>query len=225
METLLNDIRYALRAMVRTPGWTAMAVLTLALGTGANTAVFGFVDALLFRPAPGVRAPGGVVAVFTSDFSSGPYGDTSYPGLSVDRQTRFRRSRAWPRRTTRSSRRSASATTSSACGSRASRAGTSTCSALVPNPGRAFVGRPTPRRRARRRRQPRVLDARARGQPGAIGSTIKLNDKAGHDRRRRAAGVPRDRPRTGDRRVDPAGAAGGNPLGARRPRRRRSSGG
>ena len=46
---------------------------------GANTAVFGFVDALLFRPAPGVHAPGRVMTVFTSDFSSGPYGDTSYP--------------------------------------------------------------------------------------------------------------------------------------------------
>jgi macrolide transport system ATP-binding/permease protein len=79
METLLNDIGYAVRTMLRAPGWTAMAVLTLALGTGANTAVFGFVDALLFRPAPGVRAPDGVVTVFTSDFSSGPYGDSSYP--------------------------------------------------------------------------------------------------------------------------------------------------
>jgi predicted permease len=79
MGTLLQDLRYAARILTRTPGWTAMAVLTLALGTGANTAVFGFVDALLFRPAPGVVAPGRVMAVFTSDYSSGPYGDTSYP--------------------------------------------------------------------------------------------------------------------------------------------------
>ena len=79
MRTVLSDARYAARALLRTPGWTTMAVLTLALGTGTNTAVFSFVDALLFRPAPGVHAPGRVVAVFTSDFSSGPYGDTSYP--------------------------------------------------------------------------------------------------------------------------------------------------
>jgi predicted permease len=79
METVLQDLRYAVRTLTRTPGWTSMAVLTLALGTGANTAVFGFVDSLLFRPAPGVGAPGRVMAIFTSDFSSGPYGDTSYP--------------------------------------------------------------------------------------------------------------------------------------------------
>ena len=79
METLLQDLRYAGRTLVRTPGWTAMALLTLALGTGANAAVFGLVDALLFSPAPGVRAAGRLVTVYTSDFSSGPYGDTSYP--------------------------------------------------------------------------------------------------------------------------------------------------
>jgi predicted permease len=79
MHALAADLRYAIRTMLRTPGWTTMAVLTLALGTGTNTAVFSFVDSLLFRPAPGVRAPGRVVTVFTSDFSSGPYGDTSYP--------------------------------------------------------------------------------------------------------------------------------------------------
>jgi predicted permease len=79
METLLQDLRYAVRTLLRTPGWTSMAILTLALGTGANTAVFGFIDALLFRPAPGVQAPGRLMTVFTSDYSSGLYGDTSYP--------------------------------------------------------------------------------------------------------------------------------------------------
>ncbi len=77
MESLLYDGRHAVRTLLRTPGWTAMAVLTLALGVGANTAVFSFVDALLFRAAPGVGAP--LVSVFTSDFSSGPWGETSYP--------------------------------------------------------------------------------------------------------------------------------------------------
>lgn len=56
-----------------------MAVVTLALGTGANAAVFSFVDALLFKPAPATRPARPLVAVYTSDFSSGPYGGSSYP--------------------------------------------------------------------------------------------------------------------------------------------------
>jgi predicted permease len=79
METLVADVRYGLRTLFRTPGWTSMAVLTLALGVGATTAVFSFVDALLFRQASGVGAGATLVSVYTSDFSSGPYGDSSYP--------------------------------------------------------------------------------------------------------------------------------------------------
>jgi predicted permease len=55
-----------------------MAALTLALGTGANAAVFSFVDALLFKPAPALHPARPLVSVFSSDFSSGPYGETSY---------------------------------------------------------------------------------------------------------------------------------------------------
>lgn len=64
MESLLYDLRYAARALIRTPGWTSMALLTLALGTGANAAVFSFVDALLFKPAPGIHPPRPLVAVY-----------------------------------------------------------------------------------------------------------------------------------------------------------------
>ena len=79
VESLLYDLRYAARTLIRTPGWTSMALLTLALGTGANAAVFSFVDALLFKSAPGIRPQRPLVAVYTSDFSSGPYGGSSYP--------------------------------------------------------------------------------------------------------------------------------------------------
>lgn len=87
MESLVQDVQYAFRGFMRTPGFTAIACLTLAIGTGANATVFSFVDALLFRPARGVEDPSRLVAIYTSDFSSGPYGATSYPDyLSIKQE-------------------------------------------------------------------------------------------------------------------------------------------
>lgn len=64
LETLRQDIAYALRALVRTPGFTAAVVATLALGIGANSTMFSVLDVLLVRPPAGVRAPDEVVRLY-----------------------------------------------------------------------------------------------------------------------------------------------------------------
>ena len=65
LESLGQDLRYGLRQLRRNPGFTAVAVLTLALGIGANTAIFSFLDAVVIRVLP-YPHPGELVAIYQS---------------------------------------------------------------------------------------------------------------------------------------------------------------
>ena len=76
-ETLLKDIRYAWRWMARSPGFSAVAILSLGLGVGVNTAMFSLVDSLLFRPLP-VSSPDTLVDVFTTGGDGDEYATSSY---------------------------------------------------------------------------------------------------------------------------------------------------
>ncbi len=70
MTTLLNDVRYGIRMLAKNPGFTAVVVLTLALGIGANTGIFSLLDQAILRALP-VKDPGRVVLVNDAEYRSG----------------------------------------------------------------------------------------------------------------------------------------------------------
>ena len=82
METLLQDIRYALRGLKKTPGFTLVAILTIGLAVGANTTVFTFMERFVFKPLPGVPETDRLVVLNTGAPGGGTW-SVSYPDYRV----------------------------------------------------------------------------------------------------------------------------------------------
>ena len=80
LEHLARDVRYGLRSLRRHPGFTAMAVLSLSIGIGANATIFGVVRALLFRDSP-LRDPATLVNIYESDAGQLRFGPMSHPNI------------------------------------------------------------------------------------------------------------------------------------------------
>src|SRR5262245_199848 len=80
METILQDLRYGARMLLKNPGFTFVVVITAALGIGVNTSIFCLVDAALLRPLPVAKAPEELVELRRAE------GGFSYPDFEVLRE-------------------------------------------------------------------------------------------------------------------------------------------
>ncbi len=93
MDTLLKDLRYSFRRMVRSPGFTAVALVSLAVGIGTNTAVFTLVEDILFRELPYPESDQLVEVYLTQEIF--PYSPLSYPDYLDVREATIPRAGGW----------------------------------------------------------------------------------------------------------------------------------
>jgi len=84
MTTLWQDVRYSLRMIAKSPGYAVIAILTLALGIGANTTIFSWINSTLLNPIPGLATPHEVVALSLSRSGENPFPFT-YPDVEAMR--------------------------------------------------------------------------------------------------------------------------------------------
>jgi predicted permease len=83
MSNLLQDLRYSVRLLAKTPGFSLTAILVLALGIGANAAIFTLVNTLMFKPKAGSDRPGKIVGVYSHDRTRpDSYRGYSYPAYA-----------------------------------------------------------------------------------------------------------------------------------------------
>jgi predicted permease len=83
MESVMQDVRYAWRVLRRAPGFTVVAALTLALGIGANAAIFSLVNGILFRSPPGISEPDRLVQIARSYDQAPRWDNWSWPALQL----------------------------------------------------------------------------------------------------------------------------------------------
>lgn len=86
MDGILHDLKFAGRVLRRAPGFTVVAALTLALGIGANAAIFSLVNGILFRSPPGISRPDRLVQIARSYDSAPRWDNWSWPALQLIRK-------------------------------------------------------------------------------------------------------------------------------------------
>jgi len=87
MESVAQDLRFAVRVLRRTPGFTVVAAATLALGIGANAGIFSLVNGLMLRPPAGIEAPDRLVQIARSYDQAPRWDNWSYPAAELIRDS------------------------------------------------------------------------------------------------------------------------------------------